>query len=74
MPALARPACQPRSKSAAIKAHSPCFAPSCSFRSYDLSSLRTGIMAGSPCPVAVMRKVQTGRQAPLLGTASTIDT
>ena len=24
---------------------------------YDLSSLRTGIMAGSPCPVEVMRKV-----------------
>jgi fatty-acyl-CoA synthase len=30
-----------------------------SFRRFDLSSLRTGIMAGSPCPVAVMRKVQT---------------
>ena len=27
------------------------------FDSYDLSSLRTGIMAGSPCPVDVMRKV-----------------
>jgi fatty-acyl-CoA synthase len=27
------------------------------FESYDLSSLRTGIMAGSPCPVEVMRKV-----------------
>jgi fatty-acyl-CoA synthase len=27
------------------------------FGSYDLSSLRTGIMAGSPCPVEVMRKV-----------------
>jgi fatty-acyl-CoA synthase len=27
------------------------------FDSYDLSSLRTGIMAGSPCPVEVMRKV-----------------
>lgn len=25
--------------------------------SYDLSTLRTGIMAGSPCPVEVMRKV-----------------
>ena len=24
---------------------------------FDLSSLRTGIMAGSPCPVEVMRKV-----------------
>jgi fatty-acyl-CoA synthase len=27
------------------------------FDSYDLSSLRAGIMAGSPCPVEVMRKV-----------------
>ena len=27
------------------------------FGSYDLSSLRTGIMAGSPCPVEVMRRV-----------------
>ena len=27
------------------------------FASYDLSSLRTGIMAGSPCPVEVMRRV-----------------
>jgi fatty-acyl-CoA synthase len=27
------------------------------FDEYDLSSLRTGIMAGSPCPVEVMRKV-----------------
>jgi fatty-acyl-CoA synthase len=27
------------------------------FRSYDLSSLRTGIMAGSPCPIEVMKKV-----------------
>ena len=27
------------------------------FASFDLSSLRTGIMAGSPCPVEVMRKV-----------------
>jgi fatty-acyl-CoA synthase len=26
---------------------------------FDFSSLRTGIMAGSPCPVEVMRKVQT---------------
>lgn len=25
------------------------------FDSYDLSSLRTGIMAGSPCPIAIMR-------------------
>jgi fatty-acyl-CoA synthase len=28
------------------------------FASFDLRSLRTGIMAGSPCPVEVMRKVQ----------------
>ncbi|MHB1614688.1 MAG: AMP-binding protein [Actinomycetes bacterium] len=27
------------------------------FGSYDLSTLRTGIMAGSPCPVEVMRRV-----------------
>jgi fatty-acyl-CoA synthase len=29
------------------------------FSRYDFSSLRTGIMAGSPCPVEVMKKVQT---------------
>ncbi len=29
------------------------------FESYDLSTLRTGIMAGSPCPVEVMKKVVT---------------
>jgi fatty-acyl-CoA synthase len=28
------------------------------FAHYDLSSLRTGIMAGSPCPVEVMKQVQ----------------
>jgi fatty-acyl-CoA synthase len=27
------------------------------FEKYDLSSLRTGIMAGSPCPIEVMRRV-----------------
>ncbi len=27
------------------------------FERFDLTSLRTGIMAGSPCPIAVMRKV-----------------
>ena len=27
------------------------------FREFDLSSLRTGIMAGSPCPIEVMKKV-----------------
>jgi len=29
------------------------------FSSFDLSSLRTGVMAGSPCPVEVMKKVQS---------------
>jgi fatty-acyl-CoA synthase len=29
------------------------------FADYDLSSLRTGIMAGSPCPVEVMKQVMT---------------
>ncbi|HSF31463.1 MAG TPA: AMP-binding protein [Candidatus Tectomicrobia bacterium] len=29
------------------------------FATYDLSTLRTGIMAGSPCPVEVMKKVNT---------------
>jgi fatty-acyl-CoA synthase len=28
------------------------------FDSYDLSTLRTGIMAGSPCPIEVMKKVK----------------
>jgi len=27
------------------------------FREFDLSSLRTGIMAGAPCPITVMRRV-----------------
>ena len=27
------------------------------FRDYDLTSLRTGIMAGAPCPIEVMRRV-----------------
>jgi fatty-acyl-CoA synthase len=30
-----------------------------SFADFDLSTLRTGIMAGSPCPVEVMKKVQS---------------
>ncbi len=29
------------------------------FDSFDLSSLRTGIMAGAPCPVEVMRRVES---------------
>ncbi len=34
------------------------------FKDYDFSSLRTGIMAGSPCPVEVMKKVQTVMHIP----------
>ncbi|TKA11000.1 AMP-binding protein [Actinacidiphila oryziradicis] len=34
------------------------------FDSYDLSSLRTGIMAGSPCPVEVMKRVLTEMHMP----------
>ncbi|HMT83433.1 MAG TPA: AMP-binding protein [Ottowia sp.] len=29
------------------------------FRDFDLSTLRTGIMAGSPCPIEVMKRVQS---------------
>lgn len=28
------------------------------FKDYDLSTLRTGVMAGSPCPVEIMKRVQ----------------
>jgi len=28
------------------------------FRDFDLSSLRTGIMAGAPCPIEIMKRVQ----------------
>jgi fatty-acyl-CoA synthase len=34
------------------------------FATYDLSSLRTGIMAGSPCPAEVMKRVQTEMHMP----------
>jgi fatty-acyl-CoA synthase len=34
------------------------------FAEFDLSSLRTGIMAGSPCPVEVMRKVRSLMHVP----------
>lgn len=34
------------------------------FDKYDLSSLRTGIMAGSPCPIEVMKRVQTEMHMP----------
>ena len=30
------------------------------FAKFDLSTLRTGIMAGSPCPIEVMKRVQQG--------------
>lgn len=29
------------------------------FKDYDLSSLRTGVMAGSPCPIEIMKQVQS---------------
>jgi fatty-acyl-CoA synthase len=34
------------------------------FSEFDFSSLRTGIMAGSPCPVEVMRRVQSQMHMP----------
>ncbi len=34
------------------------------FASYDLGTLRTGIMAGSPCPVEVMKRVQSEMHMP----------
>ncbi len=34
------------------------------FAGFDFSSLRTGIMAGSPCPVEVMKRVQTDMNMP----------
>jgi len=34
------------------------------FKDFEFSSLRTGIMAGSPCPVEVMKKVQTVMHIP----------
>src|SRR5205823_230324 len=34
------------------------------FGNYDLSSLRTGIMAGAPCPVELMRRVVTEMHCP----------
>jgi fatty-acyl-CoA synthase len=34
------------------------------FKEFDFNSLRTGIMAGSPCPVEVMKKVQTVMHIP----------
>jgi fatty-acyl-CoA synthase len=34
------------------------------FKEFDLGSLRTGIMAGSPCPVEVMKQVQSSMHMP----------
>ena len=34
------------------------------FARYDCSTLRTGIMAGSPCPVEIMKRVQTEMHMP----------
>jgi fatty-acyl-CoA synthase len=34
------------------------------FAEFDFSSLRTGIMAGSPCPIEVMKKVQSQMHMP----------
>ncbi len=34
------------------------------FKTFDLSSLRTGLMAGSPCPVEVMKRVNTEMHMP----------
>lgn len=34
------------------------------FRRFDLASLRTGVMAGSPCPTEVMKKVQKDMHMP----------
>jgi len=34
------------------------------FSEFDLSALRTGIMAGSPCPVEVMKRVQSSMHVP----------
>ncbi len=34
------------------------------FKKYDFSSLRTGVMAGSPCPIEVMKRVNTEMHMP----------
>ena len=39
------------------------------FSGYDLTSLRTGIMAGSPCPVEVMKRVVTEMHMTAVGIA-----
>ena len=55
------PRCRPSPRNAApaCTACPPCSSPSSSIRTFakfDLSSLRTGIMAGAPCPTEVMRR------------------
>ena len=39
------------------------------FEGYDLTSLRTGLMAGSPCPVEVMKRVQSDMHMTEVGIA-----
>jgi fatty-acyl-CoA synthase len=39
------------------------------FASFDLGALRTGIMAGSPCPIEVMRRVERQMGIPEMGIA-----
>jgi fatty-acyl-CoA synthase len=39
------------------------------FSKFDLASLRTGIMAGSPCPIEVMRRVEEQMGIPEMGIA-----
>lgn len=34
------------------------------FKKFDLSSLRTGVMAGAPCPIEVMKRVNTEMHCP----------
>jgi fatty-acyl-CoA synthase len=34
------------------------------FRKFDLTSLRTGVMAGSPCPIEIMKKVREEMHCP----------
>ena len=53
---------RPRSAAPRSTACRPCSSPQLDhpeFASFDLSSLRTGIMAGSPCPIEVMSRVMT---------------
>ena len=39
------------------------------FRNFDLSSLRTGLMAGAPCPIEVMKRVMTDMNMSEVGIA-----